>query len=94
MRGYDEHTHPDSYGERKLALVLEAAESFSVALGKRIRRRRRMLSLTQAEVAIACRTGPQQIQKYECGETRISTERFCLLARALLTTPSSLLEGL
>jgi len=52
-------------------------------LGRQLRRRRRMLRLTQQQVAIAVGVRFQQIQKYECGETRISAARLWNLAKVL-----------
>ena len=44
-------------------------------LGKRLRRRRRLLGLTQQQLASAVGVRFQQIQKYECGANRISAAR-------------------
>ena len=54
-----------------------------VHLGKRLRRRRRLLGLTQQQLAGACGVRFQQIQKYECGANRISASRLVMLADAL-----------
>lgn len=52
-------------------------------VGRMIRRRRRLLGLSQSDLARACGTAFQQIQKYECGLTRLSVARLWLLAGAL-----------
>jgi transcriptional regulator with XRE-family HTH domain len=52
-------------------------------LGKRLRHRRRLLGLTQQQLAGACGVRFQQIQKYECGANRISAARLWQLANAL-----------
>jgi transcriptional regulator with XRE-family HTH domain len=52
--------------------------------------RRRQLGLTQAQVAAACDTSFQQIQKLEAGELGISVVRLILLAAALQVPPDYL----
>src|SRR5580692_4930987 len=52
-------------------------------LGKRMRRRRRLLGLTQQQLAEACGVRFQQIQKYECGANRVSAARLWRIATAL-----------
>lgn len=52
-------------------------------LGKRLRRRRRLLGLTQQQLANRVGMRFQQIQKYECGANRISAARIWQLAEAL-----------
>ena len=49
----------------------------------RLRRRRRLLGLTQQQLAGACGVRFQQIQKYECGANRISAARLWQLAEVL-----------
>jgi len=63
-------------------------------LGRRLRRRRRLLGLTQQQVAEACGVGFQQIQKYECGANRMSAARLWQLARALEVPVGYFYEGL
>ena len=62
-------------------------------IGQLLRRRRRLLGLTQMQVGTACGSTFQQIHKYECGLTAISVARLVRLAAALQPTPSSLLES-
>ena len=68
--------------------------NIDVHLGKRLRRRRRLLGLTQQQLAGACGVRFQQIQKYECGANRISAARLWQLAEALETPISYFYDGL
>ena len=52
-------------------------------VGKRIRRRRRLLGLTQQQLAEAVGIRFQQIQKYESGSNRVSASRLFEIAEAL-----------
>jgi len=52
-------------------------------LGRRLRRRRRQLGLTQAGLAQTGGVRFQQIQKYECGANAMSAYRLWDLARCL-----------
>ena len=61
------------------------ATDIDLHLGKRLRRRRRLLGLTQQQLANAVGIRFQQIQKYECGANRISAARLFQLAKALET---------
>jgi DNA-binding XRE family transcriptional regulator len=61
---------------RKATLVDEA-------IGRQIRRRRRMLGMTQLELAQAIGIASQQIQKYEIGANRLSVSRLVEIAAAL-----------
>src|SRR2546430_494289 len=63
-------------------------------LGKRLRRRRRLLGLTQQQLAGAVGVRFQQIQKYECGANRISAARLWQLAKALETPINYFYDGL
>lgn len=63
-------------------------------LGKRLRRRRRLLGLTQQQLAAAVGVRFQQIQKYECGANRISAARLWGLAEALEVPIGYFYEGL
>ena len=65
-----------------------------VHLGKRLRRRRRLLGLTQQQLAGACGVRFQQIQKYECGANRISAARLWQLAEALEVPIGYFYDGL
>ena len=63
-------------------------------LGKRLRRRRRLLGLTQQQLASVCGVRFQQIQKYECGANRISASRIWQLAEALDVPVGYFFDGL
>ncbi|MGH6986514.1 MAG: helix-turn-helix domain-containing protein [Caulobacteraceae bacterium] len=52
-------------------------------LGRRLRKRRKLLGLTQQQIAEACGVRFQQIQKYECGANRISAARLWQIAVTL-----------
>ena len=54
-----------------------------VMVGQRLRRRRRMLGMTQQELATACGVSFQQVQKYECAYNRLSVAMLWKLACAL-----------
>ena len=61
------------------------AADIDLHLGRRLRRRRRLLGLTQQQLAVQVGIRFQQIQKYECGANRISAARLWQLAEALET---------
>ena len=58
-------------------------------VGKRLRRRRRLLGLTQQQLAESVGIRFQQIQKYECGANRVSASRLFELAEALDASSAS-----
>jgi transcriptional regulator with XRE-family HTH domain len=70
------------------------ATDIDLHLGKRLRRRRRLLGLTQQQLAVAVGIRFQQIQKYECGANRISAARLWQLAEALETPVAYFYDGL
>jgi transcriptional regulator with XRE-family HTH domain len=63
-------------------------------LGKRLRRRRRLLGLTQQQLATTVGVRFQQIQKYECGANRISAARLWRLSEALEVPVGYFYDGL
>ena len=65
-----------------------------VHLGKRLRRRRRLLGLTQQQLAGTVGVRFQQIQKYECGANRISAARLWQLSEALEVPVGYFYDGL
>ena len=63
-------------------------------VGKRLRRRRRLLGLTQQALAEQVGIRFQQIQKYECGANRVSASRLFELSEALSVPVQYFYEGL
>lgn len=63
-------------------------------VGKRLRRRRRLLGLTQQSLAEQVGIRFQQIQKYECGANRVSAARLFELSEALSVPVQYFYEGL
>ncbi|WP_293677671.1 helix-turn-helix transcriptional regulator [uncultured Phenylobacterium sp.] len=59
------------------------AEHVEVWVGRRLRRRRRLLGMTQMELGGACGVSFQQIQKYESASSRLSVAMLWKLACAL-----------
>ncbi|MBJ7411622.1 MAG: helix-turn-helix transcriptional regulator [Phenylobacterium sp.] len=58
-------------------------DEFDRQLGLRVRRRRRLLGLTQRELASICGVRFQQIQKYEAAANKMSAGMIGRLAQAL-----------
>ena len=73
---------------------LKSPHRLDVAIGQRIRERRRALGLSQVALAEAVGLTFQQIQKYERGSNRISFSRLVEIAEALTCQLSDLAEGL
>ena len=69
-------------------------DDIDLHLGKRLRRRRRLLGFTQQQVAEGVGIRFQQIQKYECGANRISAARLWQLAQVLDVPISYFYDGL
>lgn len=63
-------------------------------VGKRLRRRRRLLGLTQQSLGEMVGIRFQQIQKYECGANRVSAARLFELAEALGVPVQYFYDGL
>ena len=70
------------------------ANSIDLHVGKRLRRRRRLLGLTQQQLAESIGIRFQQIQKYESGANRISASRLWALSKALDVPVSYFFDGL
>lgn len=70
------------------------ANSIDAHVGKRLRQRRRLLGLTQQQLAGEVNIRFQQIQKYESGANRISASRLWSLAKALDVPVSYFFDGL
>ncbi len=63
-------------------------------VGKSLRRRRRLLGLTQQALGDQVGIRFQQIQKYECGANRVSASRLFELSEALSVPVQHFYEGL
>ncbi len=70
------------------------ANDIDYHVGKRLRRRRRLLGLTQQQLAESIGIRFQQIQKYECGANRVSAARIFELAEALNVPVQYFYDGL
>lgn len=70
------------------------SSDIDVHLGRRLRRRRRLLGLTQQQLAGTVGVRFQQIQKYECGANRMSAARLWQLSEALSVPVSYFYDGL
>lgn len=62
-------------------------------IGRRLRRRRRLLNLTQQQLGDRLGIRFQQVQKYECGANRVSAARLWYLAEALQMDVSYFYDG-
>jgi transcriptional regulator with XRE-family HTH domain len=69
-------------------------DEFDRILGRRLRRRRRLLGLTQEELGAACGVRFQQIQKYESAANRVSAFMLWRLAVALEVDLNYFVDGL
>jgi len=69
------------------------ATEIDLHIGRRLRRRRRLLGLTQQQLATVVGVRFQQIQKYECGANRVSAARLWQLAQALETPINYFYDG-
>jgi transcriptional regulator with XRE-family HTH domain len=58
-------------------------DTITLHVGRRIRARRRQMSLTQRDLAESVGVRFQQIQKYECGANRITADRLWSISQAL-----------
>ncbi|VAV98012.1 Transcriptional regulator, Xre family [hydrothermal vent metagenome] len=68
--------------------------SIDIYVGRRLRRRRRLLGLTQANLGEQVGIRFQQIQKYECAANRISASRLFDLSEALHVPVQYFYDGL
>ncbi|HRJ02672.1 MAG TPA: helix-turn-helix transcriptional regulator [Hyphomonas sp.] len=70
------------------------ADETDLHVGKRLRRRRRLLGMTQQELAGQVGVRFQQIQKYECGANRITASRLYDLSRAMNVSVQYFFDGM
>ena len=69
------------------------ADDTDLHVGKRLRRRRRLLGMTQQDLASQVGVRFQQIQKYECGANRVTASRLFDLSRALNVSVQYFFDG-
>jgi len=70
------------------------ANDIDLYVGKRLRRRRRLMGMTQQQLADMVGIRFQQTQKYECGANRITASRLFELSGALSIPVQYFYEGL
>lgn len=70
------------------------ADETDLHVGKRLRRRRRLLGMTQQELAGQVGVRFQQIQKYECGANRVTASRLFDLSRAMNVSVQYFFDGM
>jgi len=70
------------------------ADETDLHVGKRLRRRRRLLGMTQQDLANMVGVRFQQIQKYECGANRITSSRLYDLSKALNVSVQYFFDGM
>lgn len=75
-------------------MTADQPHPLDVAVGQRMRERRRLLRLSQQDLAEAIGVSFQQVQKYERGTNRISFSRLVEAAGALNCKLADLTEGL
>jgi hypothetical protein len=73
----------DTPRPKKPWLMVIVSDDIDVHLGGRVWRRRRLMGITQRQLASVCGVRFQQIQKYECGATRMTAGRLWQIAQAL-----------
>jgi transcriptional regulator with XRE-family HTH domain len=71
-------------------LKIETPDPIDVAVGARVRIRRRWLGQSQTQLATALGMTFQQVQKYEKGRNRVSASVLVKIARHLETTVAAL----
>lgn len=70
LKSVPDHTPPDD-------------GNINLSIGRRIRRRRRLMGMTQKDLGDLLGLQFQQVQKYECSSSRVTAARLYLLASAL-----------
>jgi transcriptional regulator with XRE-family HTH domain len=68
------------------------ATAIDAYIGDRMRERRQVLKMGQADIAKALDVSKQQIQKYEAGQDRVSAARLFGICRVLKVSLSSMFE--
>ena len=67
--------------------------NIEVIIGRRLKARRRLVGLTQQQLAQGCGVTFQQVQKYECAACRISAHMLWKLAGRLEVEISYFFDG-
>ena len=70
------------------------ASEIDLHVGRRLRRRRRLMGMTQQQLADMVGIRFQQIQKYECGANRMTASRLFELSNALSIPVQYFYDGL
>ena len=73
-----------------MAMTRQGPDPIDVAVGARVRIRRRWLGLSQTQLANALGITFQQVQKYERGANRVSASMLVKIATKLETTVAAL----
>ena len=73
-----------------MAMTRQGPDPIDVAVGARIRIRRRWLGFSQTQLANALGIAFQQVQKYERGSNRVSASMLVKIAAKLETTVAAL----
>src|SRR5580692_10124503 len=74
----------------QMAMTRQGPDPIDVAVGARVRIRRRWLGLSQTQLANALGITFQQVQKYERGANRVSASMLVKIAAKLETTVAAL----
>ena len=75
-------------------MSIEGPRRLDVEIGRRIRERRRLIGMSQVQLARAVGVTFQQVQKYERGANRVSASRLWEIAGALQVGIGYFYEGL
>jgi transcriptional regulator with XRE-family HTH domain len=75
-------------------MSIEGPRHLDVEIGRRIRERRRVIGMSQVQLARAIGVTFQQVQKYERGANRVSFSRLMDIVVALRCHLTDLTEGL
>jgi transcriptional regulator with XRE-family HTH domain len=71
-----------------------AAQQIDIHIGRRLKRRRSLMGLSQQKLAVSVGLTFQQIQKYEKGVNRISASRLYQLSHILNVSPAYFFDGI
>lgn len=63
-------------------------------IGYKIRKERKSLKISQESLALDLEISPQQLQKYESGQNRVSASKIYEISKILNTNPNIFYEGL